>query len=91
MPTHIVMVYFSKLVKSRRAPEMLFIISFSEFCVSANVLFILSALVTEPVDFSSDIAGVEDTAVRKLLLSLPETVRKFVLSMGVFQIIPIVL
>lgn len=80
MPTHIDLAYYSNFVIRRRAPELIYRIEISEFCVFGLVSFILSALVVGPVGFSSDFVSVEDIAARGVVLPLSDGVHNFVRS-----------
>lgn len=78
VPKPMVLVYYSNLVKRRRAPELIFRIAVSEFCVFALVSLLFAVLFGGPASFSSDFTSVEDATSLRLLLPLPEGVQNFV-------------
>lgn len=76
LPTSIVMAYYSKVVVSGRARELVFRMPISKFCLCALTSFVLTALAGCISDFTS----VKYIAGQRLLLSLPEVVHNFAKS-----------
>lgn len=68
-----VLAYYPNLSISNRAPELVFHIPVFE-CFVCVPLFHLSALVVDPVGFSTGFTGVDGIAAPYILLLLPEDV-----------------
>lgn len=79
--------YFSNLITSPRASELMFSIVISKSFVCALDYFLLSAIIGRSVGLSSDFTGVEDSAARGVLLSPSEGVNHFAHFVEVFRIL----
>lgn len=87
MQTSIVLGYYSRLVTSRRAPELRFLVAIPKYCVYVLLSFVLFALVGGPDGFSCHSTDVEGIAARGLFLPLPEGVYDFVNYVGRLYVI----
>lgn len=84
VPIPFVRAYYSNLLISRRAPELIFCIEISKFCVCNITAFPRSALFGGVVGFSVEFTDVEHIAAPGVLLSLPWAVHRFMQSVGCF-------
>lgn len=87
VPTRNMTAYYSNIVVSRRATELIFRVAISNIFVYVFISSLLSKIVSRPGCFISAFTGVEDTAGLVVLFQWPEVDHNYLQSFGSFWIV----